>query len=199
MDYAVPYGVDYAVAYAVASEGASATPVQRFKVVVSGDGGVGKTAFINRHLSGTFTPNYVATLGADVHRVSVQTSYGEVVFDMWDTAGQERLGGLADGYYINAKAAIIMFDMGNMLSRRNLKKWIEMYERVSPGTPISICGTKIDAVGMRAVSTSNILSGLSGKCESMVCELSAKNNTNCRAPLLWLARKLTGHMDLELV
>ena len=30
--------------------------VPRFKIVIAGDGGVGKTTFINRHLTGHFSP-----------------------------------------------------------------------------------------------------------------------------------------------
>jgi GTP-binding nuclear protein Ran len=31
--------------------------------------------------------------------------------NVWDTAGNEKLGGLRDAYYINARAAIVMYDI----------------------------------------------------------------------------------------
>jgi GTP-binding nuclear protein Ran len=36
-------------------------PVAEFKVVLLGDGGVGKTTFVKRHLTGEFEKKYVAT------------------------------------------------------------------------------------------------------------------------------------------
>ena len=35
-----------------------------FKLILVGDGGVGKTTFVKRHLTGEFEKKYVATLGA---------------------------------------------------------------------------------------------------------------------------------------
>ena len=175
--------------------------IQRFKIVLIGDGGVGKSAFIARH-SGIeiFDPAYNATLGVDVHPIVINTSYGPIVFDMWDVAGQEKFAGMADGYYINAKAAIVMFDVGSLTTRKNMAKWIDMYVKVVPDTPIFVCGTKVDIVKARAVSTTSISHSLARMgIDSAYCEISSKTNYNCRAPLLWLARKLLGHEDLEFV
>ena len=38
-----------------------------FKLILVGDGGVGKTTFVKRHLTGEFEKKYVATLGVEVH------------------------------------------------------------------------------------------------------------------------------------
>jgi GTPase SAR1 family protein len=32
-----------------------------------------------------------------------------MTINVWDTAGNEKLAGLRDAYYINAKAAIVMY------------------------------------------------------------------------------------------
>ena len=36
-------------------------PVAEFKLVMVGDGGVGKTTFVKRHLTGEFEKKYIAT------------------------------------------------------------------------------------------------------------------------------------------
>ena len=71
-----------------------------FKLVLVGDGGVGKTTFVKRHLTGEFEKKYVATLGVEVHPLVFHTNRGAIRFNVWDTAGQEKFGGLRDGYYI---------------------------------------------------------------------------------------------------
>lgn len=69
-----------------------------FKVVLVGDGGVGKTTFVKRHISGEFEKRYIATMGVEVHPLKFFTNFGPIVMNVWDTAGQEKLGGLRDGY-----------------------------------------------------------------------------------------------------
>ncbi len=61
--------------------------VPTFKLVLVGDGGVGKTTFVKRHLTGEFEKRYIPTHGVEVHPMSFKTSRGEVILDVWDTAG----------------------------------------------------------------------------------------------------------------
>lgn len=81
---------------ATAAATGDATP--QFKLILVGDGGVGKTTFVKRHLSGEFQKKYVATVGVEVHPLSFHTNFGPIIFQCWDTAGQEKFGGLRDGY-----------------------------------------------------------------------------------------------------
>jgi GTP-binding nuclear protein Ran len=69
-----------------------------FKLVLVGDGGVGKTTFVKRHLTGEFEHQYMPTHGVEVHPMVFYTNHGPIRFNVWDTAGQERFGGLRDGY-----------------------------------------------------------------------------------------------------
>lgn len=85
--------------------------VPEFKLVLVGDGGVGKTTFVKRHKTGEFEKQYIATLGVEVHPMPFFTNHGQIKFNVWDTAGQEKLGGLRDGYYIGGHCGIIMFDV----------------------------------------------------------------------------------------
>ena len=45
----------------------AAANIPTFKVVLVGDGGVGKTTFVKRHISGEFEKRYIATMGVEVH------------------------------------------------------------------------------------------------------------------------------------
>lgn len=73
-------------------------PQIQFKLVLVGDGGVGKTTFVKRHESGEFLKKYVPTVGAEVHPMDFNTNKGQLRFNVWDTAGQEKFAGLRDGY-----------------------------------------------------------------------------------------------------
>jgi GTP-binding nuclear protein Ran len=67
----------------------AAQEVPEFKLILVGDGGVGKTTFVKRHLTGEFEKKYVATLGVEVHPLLFHTNRGPIKFNVWDTAGQE--------------------------------------------------------------------------------------------------------------
>jgi small GTP-binding protein len=95
----------------------------RFKLILVGDGGVGKTTFVKRHRTGEFEKRYVATMGVEVNPLPFSTSLGQIVYNCWDTAGQEKFGGLRDGYYIGGQAAIIMFDVTARVTYKSVPHW----------------------------------------------------------------------------
>lgn len=115
-----------------------------YKVVLLGSGGCGKTTWIRRHISGQFVPTYFPTVGVEVHPITFKTSEGDVRINFWDTAGQEKLGGLRDGYYIQADASILFYDSSSKLSYNQVAQWNDDFERVAPGKPKVVCGNKVD-------------------------------------------------------
>lgn len=54
----------------------------QYKLVLVGDGGVGKTTLVKRHITGEFTKGYVPTLGVEVKSLMFNTNYGPVTFDI---------------------------------------------------------------------------------------------------------------------
>jgi GTP-binding nuclear protein Ran len=173
-----------------------AQQVPEFKLILVGDGGVGKTTFVKRHLTGEFEKKYVATLGVEVHPLSFYTNLGEIVFNVWDTAGQEKFGGLRDGYYIQGTCAIIMFDVTSRITYRSVPNWHRDLTRVCENIPIVLCGNKVD-IKDRKVRAKNIT--FHRKKNLQYYEISAKANYNFEKPFLWLARKLAGDNDLIFV
>lgn len=170
-------------------------PVQ-FKLILVGDGGVGKTCFVKRHLTGEFEKKYVATLGVEVHPLHFRTNCGLIVFNCWDTAGQEKYGGLRDGYYILGNAGIIMFDVTNRQSYKNVPNWHKDLVRVCGNIPLVLCGNKVD-VRDRQVKAKQIT--FHRKKNLQYYDLSAKSNYNFEKPFLWLARKLCNEPNLQFV
>ncbi|KAK3860478.1 hypothetical protein Pcinc_033469 [Petrolisthes cinctipes] len=167
-----------------------------FKLVLVGDGGTGKTTFVKRHLTGEFEKKYVATLGVEVHPLVFHTNRGPIKFNVWDTAGQEKLGGLRDGYYIQAHCAIIMFDVTSRVTYKNVPNWHRDLVRVCENIPIVLCGNKVD-VKDRKVKAKSII--FHRKKNLQYYDISAKSNYNFEKPFLWLARKLIGDPNLEFV
>lgn len=117
--------------------------INTFKVVIIGDGGVGKTALTTRLKNGMFVKQYIPTIGADVHSIIFQTNVGDVTLKIFDTAGQEKLG-VRDNYYVDAKAAIIMYDHTSKVSRKNVPFWACDMINVCQNIPFILCSNKYD-------------------------------------------------------
>jgi len=116
---------------------------------------------------------------------------------VWDCAGQEKLGGLRDGYYVQANCAIVMFDLTSPESFKNVKTWVAQLAKVIPHTsPVVLCGNKVDVLD-RQVSPKQIKIGLSKYRKVfrslMYYDISAKSKYNSERPFLHLARALTGN------
>lgn len=170
--------------------GAEEIPKERkFKLVLIGDGGTGKTTFVKRHKTGEFNKKYEPTIGADVYPLVFSTNLGKIQFDCWDTAGQEKFGGLRDGYYVLSRCAIIMFDVTSRLTYKNVPKWYKDLKRVCENIPIVLCGNKVD-VKDRIVQPRQVT--FWRKVNIQYYEISAKSHYNYEKPFLYLAKKLCG-------
>jgi small GTP-binding protein len=64
---------------------------ERFKVVLLGEGRVGKTSILLRYTKGEYSDRQVSTLQASyLEKRLVVSSATTVLLSIWDTAGQER-------------------------------------------------------------------------------------------------------------
>ena len=132
-------------------------PVKTYKVLLIGEGGCGKTAFVHRALSNQFEKRYIATLGVEVDPIHVSPS---VVFNIWDCAGQEKFSGLGDGYYVGAQAVIFAFDLASEFTREMLTNRMQQVFRMTGNIPHIVVGMKGDLLSfdeLRAFAWTNFV------------------------------------------
>ena len=165
-----------------------------FKIVLIGDGGVGKTALAKKHLTGRFATRYIPTIGVETHFLTFSTSCGPVSFDTWDTAGTEEYQGLREGYYVNARAALIMFDVTDPESYAHVVGWHRDIKRSCGQIPVTVVGNKIDRPN-RKVQTDDVRFHKSHGLAYF--ETSVKEGQNVTEPFEWLAQQLTGSPNLR--
>lgn len=157
-----------------------------YKLVLVGSGGAGKTTFMRRHLTGEFEERYIPTVGVEVRPLTFHTTRGPVRFNCWDTAGQEKFMGLADGYYIQADCAVIMFDLTSRASYDSVPAWHEALTRVCGNIPVVLVGTKADAE--RQVSDDDVDFHAQHGLEYVA--LSSKSHYHFEQPFVRLLRAL---------
>jgi GTP-binding nuclear protein Ran len=139
----------------------------QYKLLLVGDGGCGKTTWLQKYISGILEKRYLATLGVEVTPVK----YKNVEFSVWDCAGQEKFGGLKDMYYTGADAAIIFYDVTSKITKNNVAFWTKEIRNKCPAIPIIVCGTKNDLEPKDQFPDSNFN-----------CTLSSKNGHNLNQP-----------------
>jgi len=114
------------------------------KIVVVGDGAVGKTSMLICFTSDKFPQEYVPSV-FDTYTAEVECRGQRAFIQLWDTAGQEGYDRLRPLSYPNSDVFIVTFSITNRESLLNvIVKWYPELFHYSPDAAIVLVGTKAD-------------------------------------------------------
>ena len=125
------------------------------KIIVVGNGKVGKTTLTIKFVKNIYTSEYKKTLGVDFLRTKkyVKPIDREVEYFIWDTAGQEAFQAITRTYYKGAAGALLVYDITRRDTFTHVTKWLE---EVKSNSSKSICiiliGNKKDLEDKRQVT-----------------------------------------------
>ncbi|XP_024541578.1 ras-related protein Rab-23 [Selaginella moellendorffii] len=141
------------------------------KVVVVGNGGVGKTSLIRQFCRGHCPIEYKKTIGVDFLEKSqfVKALQEQVKLMLWDTAGQEVFDSMTRAYYRGARAAVLCFSTDDRQSFECIKTWkkkvhkhggiygptlsfMHQVERECGKIPMALVQNKVDLLDQTVVS-----------------------------------------------
>jgi small GTP-binding protein len=169
-----------------------------FKVVVIGDGAVGKSSITIRTCYGKFDRAYISTIGVEFGTKSYTIKGQEITMQIWDTAGQERFRFLQSAYYRGAHGALLVYDVTRTESLKNISRWIDdLVNNIDQPIPMILVGNKCDLDMVRAVPAKDgesLAEKISDQYNRIIpfYETSAKTNQNVEELFLKL-----GTMMLE--
>ncbi|MHA1616917.1 MAG: Rab family GTPase [Candidatus Njordarchaeales archaeon] len=121
-----------------------------FKIVLMGDGAVGKTSLIKGYLGKGFSTDYIQTLGVDFYiaKEKLQTKSGDIVsvtWQVWDLAGQPKWSQVRARFYRGARGGLLVFDVSRRETFENIPQWANEFVKNAPGAhPLVLVGNKID-------------------------------------------------------
>ena len=97
----------------------------RLKLVLLGEGRVGKTSLLLRYIRGSFQEKQQSTLQASYLDKRIDVNGKTAQLSVWDTAGQERFHALGPIYYRDADGALLVYDITDSESFSKVRKWVK--------------------------------------------------------------------------
>ncbi|UJR21111.1 hypothetical protein I4U23_024211 [Adineta vaga] len=124
-----------------------------YKLVVVGEGGVGKSALTIQFFQKMFVEDYDPTI-EDSYIQHVEVDRQVCVLDVLDTAGQEEFSALREQYMRKGDGFLIVYSVIDPNSFKNTRQFYNQILRVKDrkSYPMILVANKIDLVHLRKVS-----------------------------------------------
>ncbi|KKL46476.1 hypothetical protein LCGC14_2345190, partial [marine sediment metagenome] len=119
-----------------------------FKIVVVGDGGIGKSTMIQRLTTGLFIPQKI-TIGTDLATHDVQIGSVNVRLQIWDFAGERRFRIFLPNYSRGASGVLLCYDITRHTSLVGLREWFNITDNNTLNPVYILVGGKLDLADIR--------------------------------------------------
>src|SRR5438128_11449897 len=119
------------------------------KVVLLGDGGVGKTSLVRRFVVDQYSDDYITTVGTKVSKKSVNVGSAldevEMIMQIWDVLGQKGYSGVQETAIKGAQGVLVVYDVTSAESRRAIDDyWVPAVWRLAGVIPMVLAANKSD-------------------------------------------------------
>jgi len=167
------------------------------KVVVVGNGAVGKSSMIQRYCNGVFTKEYKKTIGVDFleKTINVDGYSEEVRLMVWDTAGQEEFDAITKSYYRGAHVCVLVFSTVDYASYCAIQRWQEKVQCEVGNIPMVLVQNKMDLLDESVVQPEEA-EGLANKLRVRLYRASVKEDLNVTNVFEYLAKKHVENMAI---
>jgi len=133
------------------------------KVVLLGDGGVGKTSLIARYVVNKFDDKYIATIGTKVSRKDIQVVKPDLIINLrmmiWDILGQKEYSKIRSASLSGAQGVIIVGDLSRPETVQSLEGfWLKEAQGVVGQIPTVFVGNKLDLTSPDSASATQLQS-----------------------------------------
>lgn len=166
-----------------------------FKILLLGDGAVGKTSLVQRFVHDKFSRSYLMTVGMEPYARHVMIDGTPLTLQLWDIAGQDRFASMRTMFFKGALGALVTYDITRYESFKRLAVWMKEARQMSPNILFVMAGNKSDLVDLRQVSQQDGMAyAKQTQCISWI-ETSAKTGANVAEAFTLLGQKILARRD----
>ncbi len=129
------------------------------KILLLGDGSVGKTSLVRKFVIDKFDDKYIVTIGTKTSRKQIDYEYPDqdasikMQLAIWDILGQKDGFSRAHRvYFKGAESFILVFDRTSRSSFDNLPDWLATLRELCGNIPGVVAGNKSDLEGQFKVT-----------------------------------------------
>ncbi|CAA91296.1 Ras-related protein Rab-21 [Caenorhabditis elegans] len=165
----------------------------KFKIVLLGEGCVGKSSLVLRFVENKFSCKHLSTIQASFQNKTVNVEDCQADLHIWDTAGQEKYHALGPIYYRGSNGVLLVFDITDRKSFEKVKNWVlEIKTCLGNTAEILIVGNKIDLEEERQVTRQDAEAYAESE-GALYMETSAQDNVGISDAFESLTAKMIEH------
>ncbi|MDO8055901.1 MAG: Rab family GTPase [Candidatus Hermodarchaeota archaeon] len=161
------------------------------KLVVAGEGGVGKTTLIRRYVDGVFHDSKLTVGTAFAAKTLTINDGGDPVpikLQLWDFGGEKRFRFLLPKFCLGARGAMLAFDLNRFSTFLKLDEWLKLLRENTEDIPIIVIGTKADL--HRAVDRKEVIEYAKSNGLKAYFETSSKDDVNVTPAFEYIAKQM---------
>lgn len=172
------------------------------KVLLIGDGAVGKTSLIRRFVVDKFSDEYITTIGTKVTKKDLRIESPAKVTDLtlmiWDVLGQKGYRGIQDSSFQGARGALLVYDVTRPETSQSLQDyWLPHLLPVTEPIPVVLVGNKVDLADSQK-EAQEMLDERRDALGAPGFLSSAKTGLNVEASFLALAKGMISETDVQI-
>ncbi|MBD1810989.1 leucine-rich repeat domain-containing protein [Microcoleus vaginatus DQ-U2] len=119
-------------------------PLNEAKVLLVGQGSVGKTSLINRLIDNKYNPNEPQTDGLNITDWKITVNTKQVKLNVWDFGGQEIYHATHQFFLTKRSLYLLVCNCRTSEDENRLEYWLKLIESFGDASPVIIVGNKCD-------------------------------------------------------
>jgi len=180
-------------------------PLNEVKLLLLGEGNVGKTSLVRRLVEDRFDDRENKTEGIDIKPWQITVNGQQIRLNVWDFGGQEIMHATHQFFLTKRSLYLLVLDARSGEQENRVEYWLKIIQSFAGGSPVIIVVNKIDQhpldidrVGLRAkyksikefIGTSSLTGHGSYELKSIIAqEIGNLEHINDQLLLSWFAVK----------
>lgn len=166
------------------------------KVLLLGDGAVGKTSLIRKYVLDKFDDKYITTIGTKVTKKVMELEQDgepvELTLMIWDILGQKGYTSIQASSFKGAEGVMLVCDITRKETLPSLEDyWLAELAKVREDIPMVFVGNKVDLIDERQITEDDLVA-MTDKFKTEFFMSSAKTGENVESMF-----KALGHLVIS--